>query len=408
MKKRSNDGSCAKLLLKKSSGHLKISLAIFLASITITGIIGLLYARQYFQYEKDFLENVAMRTITVERYFGNQSVRSVSFTDVSELTRILDKEFPSTKTTVIPVYRPNTGFTVDESPINLFAVERSHSFLVDLDDMLDNTAYSISQQPKTIGLEISVITEITDNGFVSGVLERVILNTELGASRNTPILSTQNFFPSMLEYPTFFVNMDTFHEIASIFLNREIVSMQDATDSGLISLQGIFVYVDDLRLVSAVASFLMEQDYSAAAPADAFDNFGETLSVAFMVFLLSSICLICMTTVNIILSFRSFYRVQQKDMGVLRYMGFGNKRIYKMYRKNLGIKFLQIMGVSALLIFMAGMILFSFGHWFVLAAFILSLAAFLCLLFIAISRFIIYSYVRQELLVLIRESKEFE
>jgi hypothetical protein len=108
------------------------------------------------------------------------------------------------------------------------------------------------------------------------------------------------------------------------------------------------------------------------------------------------------------LSFRSFYRVQQKDMGVLMYMGFNKKRIFKMYRKNLGKKFMQITLLSSLFVLLLGMILFLFEHWLVLFLFIVSIAAFLCALYFVISRFIIYNYVNQDLLVLIRESKEFE
>jgi len=408
MKKYPGDGSCAQLLSKKSSGHLKISSIMFLVSITITSVIGLLYARQYFQYERDFLENVAMRTITVERYFGNQSVRPVSFTDVFEVTKILEKEFPNTKITVVPVYTTNTGITANGGQLNFFAIESEHSFIVDLDEMLDNTAYFTRPQPNTIAIEISVLTEITDNGFVSGALKRMILDTEIGATGNTPILSTQNIFPSMLAYPTFFVNMNTFNEIAAIFLNRKIENIQDAAASGLISLHGIFVYVDELRMVSAVSSLLGKQDYSTVAPINAFDDFGETLSVTFMVFMLTAAVLLCMTTVNIFLSFRSFYRVQQKDMGILNYIGFSNKRIFRMYCSNLVKKFLQIFFFSSCLVLLAGMVIFSFGHWLTLSIFILSLWGLLCILYAAVARFVIYKYVHQDLLVLIRESKEFE
>jgi len=408
MKKR-NDNSCAKLLLKKSSGHLKISLIMFLVSITITGVIGLLYARQYFQYERDFLENVAMRTITVDMHFGNRAVRPVRSIDVYEISQALINEFPNREITIIPVYTTNTGLTMNGAQINFFAVEQSHSFIADIDNMLDHWAYSIRQQPNPLALEISVLTEITDGGYVSGALERVLLNSATGVSSNTPVLNTPNIFPSMLEYPTIFVNMNTFREIVAVLLNTETDNLDDVMDNNaLVRLSSIFVFVDDLRLVNSVSTFLVEQDYRTFAPVDSFDDFGETLSVAFWVFLLSSIVLLGMTTVNIFLSFRSFYRVQQKDMGVLSYMGFNNKRIFRMYNKNLGKKFLQIFALSSIFILLAGMIIFAFGHWLTLAIFISSLFAFLCILYVAIVRFIIRNYVKQDLLVLIRESKEFE
>jgi hypothetical protein len=408
MRKRSGDGSCAKLLLKKSSGHLKISLAMFLASITITSIIGLLYARQYFQYEKDFLENVSMRTVNVDMHFGNQTIRPVHSADIDDIAHALNEEFPNAKMTVIPVYSTNTGLTVDGAPVNLFALEASHCFLLGLDEMLDNTAYSVRQQPKTIGLEINVLTETTEYGIVFGALERMLLNTSTGVSAKTPVLTSPNIFPSMLENATIFINTNTFRSIVSTLLNTDVANLHDVMDrNDLVRMEGLFVYVDDLRLVSQVSTFLTEQDYRSFAPADAFDNFGETLSVTFIVFLLSSIVLLCMTTINIVLSFRSFYRVQQKDMGILQYMGFSNKRILSMYRKNLGKKFLQILIFSSLFILLLGMIILS-GHWLVLSVFILSLFVFLCALFFVISWLIIGKYVRQDLLVLIRESKEFE
>jgi hypothetical protein len=409
VKKRSNDASCAKLLMKKSSGHLRISLAMFLLSITVTSVIGLLFAKQYFQYEKDFLENVAVHTINVDASFGNHTLRSVIPADTENVQQFLKKEFPSKKISVIPVYTNTAGLTINGAAINLFAIDQRHGFLVNLDEILDKTAYFTVQQPKTIALEISAITEMSDGGFVSSELERFLLRTSTGVSPKTPILTSKNILPSMLESPTCFINTNTFCDISSVLLKKEVKNIDDVTgNNGLIQLSGLYIFVDDLRLVSSVSSFLTEQNYRAYAPADAFDDFGETVSVMYTVFLLSSIVLLCITTLNIFLSFRSFYRVQQKDMGVLRYMGFDNKRIYRMYRRNLGKKFLQIMGLSALLILIVGTILFSFAHWFVLFGFIVSLSVFLGLLFVAVSRFIIHNYVRQDLLVLIRESKEFE
>jgi hypothetical protein len=314
VRKRSNDRSCAKLLLKKSSGHLKISLAMFLLSVTVTSVIGLLFAKQYFQYEKDFLKNVAIHTITVDASFGNHTLRTVIPADAEDISQALKNEFPDAKIATIPVRTSAAGLSLNGEHLNLFALDQKHGFLVNLNQIEDKTAYFTTQQPKTIALEISAVTEMRDGGFASSELERFLINTSMGVSSKTPILTSKTMMPSMLEYPTCFVNTNTFCEIISILLKKDVKNIDEVTgNNDIIQLNGIFVYVDDLRLVSPVSTFLTEQSYRTYAPADSFEDFGETVSVMYIVFLLSSIVLLCITTLNIFLSFRSFYRVQQKD-----------------------------------------------------------------------------------------------
>lgn len=409
MRKYSNDSSCANLISKKSSGHLKISVIMFLISITILMVVGLLYARQYFQYEKDFLENVAVRTVYVDACFDESSVREVASSDIGSINEKLKNEFPDNEISIIPVYTC-MGVTVNGSAASVFAIDGQQSFFINLEQMNDDTAYFTGKQPNTVALEISV-TEETSDGFHSGEIKRMLLTSSDGVSEKTPVLAAQNSYmtPGMKETSVCFVNIDTFKKIVSVLLAKDVGDIDETADnSELVSLSGLYAYVDDLRLVSSVSSFLTEQNYRAYTPADSFDNFGETVSVTFIVFLLSAAVLLCMTTVNIFLSFRSFYRVQQRDMGVLRYMGFDNKRIYKMYCRNLRSKFLQIMLICSLLVLLIGMLLFSFEHWLVLLSFVLALGVFLCVIYFAISKAVIYKYVNQELLVLIRESKEFE
>ena len=67
-----------------------------------------------------------------------------------------------------------------------------------------------------------------------------------------------------------------------------------------------------------------------------------------------------------------------------------------------------MMLLCSVIVLIAGMILFAFAHWGVLFSFILALGIFLCAIYFAVLKFIIYRYVKQDLLTLLRESKEFE
>lgn len=405
MKSFPNDRSCAKLISKKSNEHLKISIVIFLLTISIVMVIGLLYSRQYFQYEKDFLENIAIKTVRIDASFKDNSIKSVNSSDIKNIEKRLKQEYPNTNIKVIPVYTC-IGTYINGSHVNIYAIDESNCFFIDLKTMTDETVYFTKKQSETIALEISVLEEVS-GGFSSNELKPLIFKTAEGVSEKTPILS--ELMPSMKDDLTCFVNMETFKKISSIILSKEIQDVSEVSDeSELIILSDIYVYVDDLYYINPISTFLAENNYRAYTPTNSFDDFNETISVTYSVFILSSLILLLIATINIFLSFKSFYRIQQKDIGVLRYMGFDNKRIYKMFCKNLAIKFLQILFICSVTTFILGMLMFSFSHWLVLFSFIVILFIFLCLLFFVICKFIISKYVNQDLLTLIRESKEFE
>lgn len=408
MKKTYSDNICAKLLKKKSNGYLKLSLIIFLVSIIISSI-GLLYSRQYFQYEKDFIQNVTVRTVTVDSSYKDGRITSIEFDDIENIKQLLSKSFSTEKIDTIPTYTLCSGVYMNSIPLNVIAIEESEAYLIGIDNLDYNTAYFINDLKNNISLDVCMLTQ-TENGFESNRLEQILLNSRGGVYEKNPILINQsgNIPPSITENQTCFIGMKTFYNIISVISDKENLSINELIDMGIASIGNVYVVCDDLVHVSDVSTQLTTNNYGAYAPTDAFDNFSETVSVTFMVFLITSIVLLIMTTVNILLSFSAFYRVQQKDMGILKYMGFDDGRIFKIYYKNLAKSFIQIIVFTITFILIVGMFLFSFSHWLVLSLFALLLIVFLSTIYFIILKTIILRYVRQDFITLIRESKEFE
>lgn len=402
------DGSCARLLDSKSSGQLKIAIIIFMVSVLITSTVGLLYLKQYFTFQKDFLQNTAIRTITVDSEYSDDQLNDLRVGDIKKLKDALADKFPNIETSVIPVYYC-AGVTIGGKAVNIFGIDGSNSYLAGLSQMSDDTAYFINSRSGKITLEISV-THKTDSGYESDKMKTLILNSENGVSKRSPVFSDRSghFTPASGENETVFVNMSIFMKIVSYLTDADQVEMSQSFDTGLVGLSGIYVYVKDLNSVADVLDGLTELGYGTYAPIDAFENFGETVSVFFKVFLISSVVLMIMTTVNVLLSFKAFYRVQQKDFGVLYYIGFDKKRINSMYMANLAKRFIMIGLITVLYSGILGMVLFAFAHLNYLAVFILSLIAFLILIFAIVSISIIGHYTKQNFFTLIRKSKEFE
>lgn len=312
MRRYKRDASCAKPILKKSGGYLRISMIMFLVSIVITSIVGLLYARQYFQFEKDFLTNIALRTFVVDANYGENRIGRLNQEDVEQISRLLKEKFPNEEFSVIPVYRTDRIRLFDRL-VYLYGIDPKHSFIIGLENMEDNVLYTVSNMQDTVPLEISVV-KIEENGFEAGENHTKSMKTSTGVSKNSPVLSDDLMRDSDMEYC--FVTTKTFEEIIPITLDGKANSIQEALEmsASLVEIRSIYVVAENILMLNPAYSHLIEHNYRSYAKIDVFEDFAETISVSFFVFSLSALVLLIMTTVNIILSFRSFYRVQQKDM----------------------------------------------------------------------------------------------
>ena len=312
MRRYKRDASCAKLILKKSGGYLRISMIMFLVSIVITSIVGLLYARQYFQFEKDFLTNIALRTFVVDANYGENRIGRLNQEDVEQISRLLKEKFPNEEFSVIPVYR-NSAVGLFGRYVRLYGIDPKHSFIIGLENMEDNVLYTVSNMQDTVPLEISVV-KIEENGFEAGENHTKSMKTSTGVSKNSPVLSDDLMRDSDMEYC--FVTTKTFEEIIPITLDGRAKSIKEALEmsASLVEIRSIYVVAENILMLNPAYSHLIEHNYRSYAKIDVFEDFSETISVSYLVYFCSSFVLLIMTTVNIILSFRSFYRVQQKDM----------------------------------------------------------------------------------------------
>ena len=71
-------------------------------------------------------------------------------------------------------------------------------------------------------------------------------------------------------------------------------------------------------------------------------------------------------------------------------MGFDIKRVYKMFKRNLRKKFIQILFISSAIIFITGLLLFGFERYTVLAGFIAALCISFSFIYFVVSRSIVF------------------
>lgn len=224
----------------------------------------------------------------------------------------MKEKFPNEEFSVIPVYR-NSAVSLFGRYVRLYGIDPKHSFIIGLENMEDNVLYTVSNMQDTVPLEISVV-KIEENGFEAGENHTKSMKTSTGVSKNSPVLSDDLMRDSDMEYC--FVTTKTFEEIIPITLDGRAKSIKEALEmsASLVEIRSIYVVAENILMLNPAYSHLIEHNYRSYAKIDVFEDFSETISVSYLVYFCSSFVLLIMTTVNIILSFRSFYRVQQKDM----------------------------------------------------------------------------------------------
>lgn len=291
-------------------------LVVFLVSsaISFTSVAGFIYSKDYFKYEKDTAENMASRTVYVDFSFEKDNPRTVNSEDTKSINQIISQKYPGRNINVIPVYSFCSGIYLNNEHVNLFAIPKEYCSFLGLNKMVDNTAYFYNEEISQADFEICV-TKIVDGGFVSDKLESLTFEAENGVSEKSlvSIIEKENMTPSMREDPICFVTMDSFYKIASIMLETEIKSETELDGNELVTLEGIYICSDSLSYVGSISSSLVQQNYNAHAPIDAFGDFEESIANIFIIFILSSVGLVLLSAVNIYLTIRTVKRIKNNE-----------------------------------------------------------------------------------------------
>ena len=293
-------------------------LIVFLVSlaVTLTSVAGFMHSKNYFKFEKDTAENMASRTIFVDRSFEKETLRAVNSADTQRIKQIVSQEYPGRNINVIPVYSALSGVYLNGKPAYLFAIPKEYCSFLGLSEMQDDTAYFYNDEISKADFEISV-TKIVDGGFVSDKLESISFEAKNGVSEKSlvSVIERENMTPGMLEEPICFVTMDSFYKIASLLVEDEIKNETELGEyNELTALKGIYICSDSLSYVNSISSTLVQQNYNAYAPTDTFGDFEEAISNVFIVSILSSVGLICLSGVNIFLTIRTVKRIKNKEM----------------------------------------------------------------------------------------------
>lgn len=170
----------------------------------------------------------------------------------------------------------------------------------------------------------------------------------------------------------------------------------------------IYVYVDALSQVEGIAELVNDEGYNTNYTFKAFDNFDVSMKNTLVLSLTLGFLILMITAAHVILSFNSYLKVQQKDMGILKQLGYNPTTINQIYSRNINaIFFFTAVGITLYIVVVSAIFIGENVYLFTFSIIVLVI-----LILLAINRIIVLwilrQYSKKNILTLLKINKEFE
>lgn len=401
-----NNKKISRMILRKSNQFLKISIAFFAFSLVLLSTFLTLFVNQYIQVERDFIDND--NTHIIEVYYGNQqnNISELKFSDIEKIKNKINESHKDLKHEVITEYQINFGIEDDNGNIIFIygLSENAAKFLKSINFANDNI-YQQSIEGNEINLNIPVVS-VNENGIFSGDIEQYALKNNKVSFENLPI----NLYGEQKDKA--FVSSETYKKIVEkayeMSWNDFVSQFDEENIFGIQAIHKFYIYVDSLSQVENVARTIDSMGYSTNYTFKSFNNFSASISNTVFIFTILIIVILLITIIYMILSFNSYLKVQQKDIGILKQYGYSEKNINKIYSISINKIFLKIFIPITIFTLLIGWAFLGISQY----KYILMILCLSSFLQFVINRIVVLmvlkSYTRKNIIDLLKKSKEFE
>lgn len=400
------DKKISKLILKKSTSYLKVSVITFFISLILISTCSILFINQYIQVKNDFLENNNTHMITITSYNSNE-LNKLYFYDKEKIQDNINKKFKDLKFSIFNEYQFNIGLEDDKEKINyIYSIDDEGKRIFE-GDLKDNTIYKVenSNKSKSTNLKIPIVN-INDDGIESNSEYLYKMNVIENIKNNNPLNLND------IHLDKGYISFNTYKKIIEKMFNmtwKEFhINYDKNYNYGVNSIYKLHIYVDDISNVREVANLINDMGYNTTYMLNAFDNFDESLKNTFFISIIFLIIIFIMTIINLILSFNSYLKIQQKDMGILKQFGYSNLRIYNIFKFNINKIFYILLITILVYIGLISPIFIDIKNFEYIFMLILALITIIFIVNKLVLWFILNHYIKQDVLKLLKFNKEFE
>ena len=288
----------------------------------------------------------------------------------------------------------------DYEPFCIYGVDFQNAKYVCNTSMKDNVLYIREDYAKDkMSLNIQEIQEDEDGNIYSDAMttKQYRISNVLKSRTSSAIIDMED--EQFVDYA--YVTMDTFQRI------QQIASI-DKTESVSDLLETIYVDVESVYDVDQCAKLLEKKGYLIDYTFDDFDAMSTTIKNSTLFLNLLLIIMVFSASVNLLLSFCDYLKLQQKDIGILKYYGFSISDVIKIYRGNINVIFRICELIAVIGCVIMGM-MFHLKKWWIISGgmLIVVITGMLFLRFI-VNQVILKKIVTKDVLILVKDTKEFE
>ena len=405
---KNNLQDVSKMIVKKSNTYLKVSLFIFELILIAFSTVFLVSMKERIHDEKNFDNNIRVHTIAIHsKMLKDYTVNVLTASDVEEIKKILERSgFQERDYRLSPVYGITTGIIDYDSsePYVIYGIPSDSYWLNDNQQMQDEVLYMKHSGIGNINLLVSLLNE-EEGGMSTNEAKNYSMKTDQLKSSALTLYDDKH---QGLRYA--YVNGSTFCELFStvnqITVTEEEISSNMMSDYNVID--KLFLYIDDLYKVEDTARLLEDSSYQVSCTLDAFDSFGHSMKEKRVFMAILMVIMVILTIVIVVLSFQAYLKIQQKDMGILKFYGYNEKKLQEIYSRSINRMFLKLCGFVMIYTILFGFVCVTFSSiLYVLLDLLIVGIVLLCTNRIVVLH-LLKKMLRKNILELVKISKEFE
>ena len=396
-----NDKYTAKLILRKSGNYMKLSLLIFITMIALLCFSLLFYLSYSNDNNKNYAENEIVHVLSVEGKFDDNTYRNLRPQDKVDLDNYLSKKDYDAST---EFFYSLSGVTVNnETSILIIGVDENASHYISDSDLENDVLYTNDFDSAELEIDIPIIHSDEEGN----------MNIDDSIKKTYPIKKAiknkviDYFCHDYDNLKKVYVTEETYLEIFKL-VNPDKEKISSVYDSENIVIDSAYVNVTDLADVDKIANKLGDEGYDINYTFSAFDAMGTSLQKNGILFFIMIMILLVVASVNLILSMVSYIDMSTKDMGVLKFMGYDSRRIYNIYKRNINRIFLLLAIVAEVCITILTFVTIDQNIGSVILGLSIGVISLLLILDLIINEFYLKKVTKNNLLYLIKETKQFE
>lgn len=388
-----------KLILKKTSNYLRNSIIMFVLTI-ICFIYGcMFYVSNQQNTKENFITNENVHMIQIMGNIEKNQYKELSQEDISKIQKIIEEK--KIDMDEIPIYKM-TGISSgdDYESICIYGVSCQNAKYVCNTSMEDNVLYIREDEVKDrISINIQEVKEDEDGNIHTDTMntKEYRISNVLKSRTSSAIIDMED--EQFVDYA--FVTMNTFQSIQQLVFTDETENIYDL-------LETIYVDVESVYDVDKCAKLLEENGYLIEYTFDDFDAMSTTIKKSTLFLNLLLIIMVFSASVNLLLSFGDYLKLQQKDIGILKFYGFSISNVMKIYKGNVNRIFRVCELFAAIACMIMGKLLQLKNWWIVSGGMLIVVIIGMLFLRFMVNHIILKRIVTKDVLILVKETKEFE